>query len=474
MNHSCIVMLLAVLSAQAMAQTQTSTTKYEYDAMGNVIKVTNPNNAAAIQTHDELGRLKTRTDADGKTTRFIYNAQDQLIELQDARNVSTLYTFDGLGNLLRQESPDSGNTTFTVDAAGNMQSSTDAKGQTTRYTHDVLNRITRIDYHDGKAVTYVYDEGANARGRLSKISDDSGNIEYRYDGRGRVLSEIRSTRVNTIPASLSTTTISYLYDIAGRITSLTYPNGRIISYTRDSLGRISRIDTIKNGVSAPILSEVVYQPFGPAESYRNSAGQPYTRSFDLDGRITSYTLNNQTQAISYDAASRILGINQANNPARQASYGYDVLDRLISYTTPQLSQGFGWDATGNRTTQTTGANTSVYSYSSASNRLQQISGAQNQTILTDATGNITDNGRARFGYDTRGRMVSATTGNGQVQYLINALGQRVQKIVPGSGNQAATVTLYHYDLAGKLIAESTGNQETHYVYLDELPVAVIK
>lgn len=465
---------LALCALPTMAQTQNSTTRYEYDTLGNVSKIIDPNNMPTLQTFDELGRLKTRTDADGKVTQYGYNGQDRLTQVIDARSVGTLYSLDGLGNQLLLASPDSGNISQTFDAAGNVLTRTDAKQQVTRYSWDVLNRVLRILWHDGKALDFTYDVGTNAKGRLSRISDDDGSIAYSYDGRGRVLSEVRIIKVNSTPATSATTITSYQYDVAGRISAMTYPNGRSIIYTRDSLGRITQIDTSKNGVAATILSQVTYRPFGGVESYRNSAGQPNNRSFDLDGRITGYTLNNQVQVIEYDAASRIISINQAGNSARQAAYGYDNVDRLTSYLTPQLSQSFAHDAVGNRTSQTLGTANTAYTYGANSNRLTQVNGAQSKTIVMDANGSITDNGSAQFAYDVRGRMVSALTPAGQVLYQINALGQRVQKSLPGVGGKPNIVTLYHYDLAGKLIAEATGDLDTNYVYLDEIPVAVIK
>lgn len=464
----------AFFSCNALAQTQNGTTKYEYDAMGNVTKITNPNNAVSTQSYDALGRLVTQVDPNNASTTYVYDGQNRLIKVTDARNLSTLYTLDGLGNQLGLTSPDTGSTTTTVDLGGNVLTRTDAKGQTTSYSYDVLNRITRIVYHDGKAVNYIYDAGNNAKGRLTQITDDNGSIQYTYDARGRVLSETRVITVNSTPPSQVTSTTAYQYDALGRLSQLTYPNGRRLNYTRDSLGRITQIDTAKDGVNATILSQVVYRPFGGVQSYSNSAGQTYTRGFDLDGRITSYTLNNQVQAISYDAANRIISINQVNSTTQQASYGYDSLDRLTSYITPQLNQSFTYDTVGNRNTQTLGAATTNYSYSSTSNRLTQIAGSQTNSIVMDANGSTTHNGQAQFAYDTRGRMMSATTAAGQVLYHINALGQRVQKTLVGTNGSPNIVTLYHYDLAGKLLGEVTGNNDTSYVYLDDLPIAVIK
>ncbi|MFZ6676215.1 hypothetical protein [Undibacterium sp. Xuan67W] len=276
------------------------------------------------------------------------------------------------------------------------------------------------------------------------------------------------TRTITVNNSPVVRTTSYQYDNAGRLSLLIYPNGRRLSYTRDSMGRTTQIDTTKDGIASTLLSQVSYRPFGGVQGYLNSTGQAYTRGFDLDGRITSYTLNNQVQAISYDAANRIISINQVNSTTRQATYGYDTLDRLTSYLTPQASQSFTYDPVGNRNTQTVGAAATTYSYGTSSNRLTQVAGSQTSPIAMDANGSTTNNGTAQFTYDTRGRMITATTAAGVVQYQINALGQRVQKSSPAASTQ------YHYDQSGKLLSESSGGNDVDYVYLDDIPVVVLK
>lgn len=93
-------------------------------------------------------------------------------------------------------------------------------------------------------------------------------------------------------------------------------------------------------------------------------------------------------------------------------------------------------------------------------------------MTTDANGSVTNKGNASFNYDARGRMVSANTAIGLVTYTINSLGQRVRKVTP------TETTVFHYDMAGKLIAEATTTGSTtteqEYVYLGDMPVAVIK
>ncbi|UUZ47746.1 hypothetical protein LP420_32100 [Massilia sp. B-10] len=90
----------------------------------------------------------------------------------------------------------------------------------------------------------------------------------------------------------------------------------------------------------------------------------------------------------------------------------------------------------------------------------------------DANGSTTAKPGATFSYDVRGRMVSATTNIGLVTYTINSMGQRVRKVTP------TETVVFHYDQGGKLIAESTTaagvTKVQEYVYLGDLPVAVLK
>jgi YD repeat-containing protein len=457
---ACVIGMMSASLSQA--QTQNSTTNFVYDTLGNLTQVTDPLNHVTKYAYDALNRRSTITNATNAIARNSYDGLDQLTSVTDQRNVVTTYSIDGLGNLTQTSSADTGITVNTYDEVGNVKTSTDAKGQTTSYQYDVLNRVTSIAYSDGGAVSYQYDQGANAIGRLSSLSDSIGSISYAYDLHGRLLTETRVFGNGTYVTT-------YRYDEVGRLAGITYPSGRIIDYVRDAMGRISQISSTKGVEVLPLVTQVLYQPFGPAKAVTYGNGQQYQRGFDLDGRITSFTLGNQTQAITYDAASRITSIADQANAATGNTYGYDVLDRLTSYISPSVGQSYAYDAVGNRTQKSINSSVTNYGYPATSNRLNQ---AGAQAITTDANGSITSNIRNQFSYDARGRMVSATTSIGLVQYRINALGQRVQKTTPSQS------TVFHYDSGGKLISETTTvgttSSTVDYVYLGDLPVAVLK
>jgi YD repeat-containing protein len=451
---------------------QNQTTEYGYDDQGNVTSVKDPLNHTTVNQYDALNRVTQVTDPGLGVTQYAYNGLDALIQVTDPRNLVTGYVTDGLRNLIQRTSPDTGATQNTYDAAGNLLTQLDAKNQVTTYAYDALNRVTLVTFQDGSKQTYGYDQGANGIGRLSTITETNSSnqvtsvIAYAYDQHGRVTNETRT--VGGVQYA-----VGYHYDSGGHLDQLTYPSGRTVAYTFDSLGRISSMTTAKPGEPAlSVVSNVAYHPFGGVKSYTLGNGEQYTRSIDLDGRIASYTLGAQSFAIGYDAASRIAFISENGNPSNSNTYGYDALDRLTSAATQTTGYGYAYDAVGNRSSRIVGANTDTYAYSSTSNRIASITPQSGpvRNFTFDSNGSTSADGVNTYGYDTRGRMVSATSSIGTTTYQVNALGQRVRK----TNNQ--TDRFFHYYLRGHLIAETDpgGGLLREIIYLGDIPVGVVQ
>lgn len=441
------------------------TTIYTLDGQGDVTQLADPLSNRTYSTYDALNRLIKVTDPIGGITNYAYDSLDQLTQVTDPVGLITQYTIDGLGNVNQIQSPDTGITASTYDSAGNLLTKTDAKHQTTSYTYDALNRVTSIAYADPTlAVTFTYDQGTNGVGRLTGLTDNSGSTAYTYEIHGRLTSEIRT--IGGVPY-----TTAYSYDAAGRLASMTYPSGRQVSYTRDGDGRIKGVTTTQYGVVQTVLTGVAYRPFGPEQSFGFGNNQTYTRGYDQDGRVASFTLPNATLPLGYDAASRITSIPSTANPANVFTVGYDNLDRLTSFAGSGAAQSFIYDIVGNRTHQTINANSYTAAYAHTSNQIVSTTGPTPKTYTLDANGSIVNDTFYSYGYDARGRMNQSTNAAGATQYLVNAMGQRVEKSGPGGVN-----TVYHYDASGHLIAESdpTGKVQVEYIYLNDIPVGVLK
>ena len=445
------------------------TVYYEYDANGNLTKITDGLGHATVQQYDALNRLtqqqQPNPSAAGQlgTITTQYNAIDQVTGVTDPRSLTTSYSPNAFGNILNLTSPDTGATINTYDDAGNLKTKQDAKNQITTYSYDALNRLTQIQYADASLVNYSYDQGVNGAGHLTGITDSTGSITYSYDSLGHVTSEART--LNAI-----TYTTTYAYNSAGQLTGVAYPTGLVITYTYDNLGRINQVSSTKNGQTQILASNIVYQPFGGLQSFSFGNGASYNRAYDIDGRLTAYSLGAKTINLSYDDASRITAATDSINSTDTKTYLYDNLDRLVSFIAPTTNQGYGYDLTGNRTNLTVGANSYSNTIAPTSNRLTAMTGPTPKSNLFDNNGSITTSGTNQFTYDVRGRLVQATTPVGNVTYAVNALGQRVRKTI------GSISTIYHYDLQGQQIAETDvqGAVKQEVVYLGSIPLAVVQ
>lgn len=418
----------------AINTTQTGTTTYEYYSNGNLKNITDPSDQVTTNFYDALNRLKEVKDPDPGIIKYEYDGLDQLIKVTDPRNLVTQYNRDGLGNLNQQTSPDTGTGTSpnTYDAAGNVKTSTDARGKLTSYEYDALNRLTKITYADGKIVDYGYDQGpsANAIGQLTNITDPSGQTAWLYDAHGRV-----KQKTQTIGAK--TFTLLYNYDPThGWLTQITYPSGRIIVYGYDAARRVNSI-TVGTADSQPLLNTVLYQPFGPPASWSWGNGSAYSRSFYLDGRIKEFPLGTNKRTLTYDLAGRIHGFS-------------DSVPTPPSF--PNIHAALNVSASSNRLVSQTGSSPRTYTY--------------------DAAGNLESDGTNTYTFDAGGRLMQATAGGVSIQYKINGLGQRVEKI----GGSASGGRYFVYDGAGHLLGEYDANaspvQET--IWLGDTPVGVVK
>jgi RHS repeat-associated protein len=427
------------------------TTTFGYDNNGNQTAINAPLGRNTAQTYDELNRLKTVTDAESGLTTYGYNALDQLVSVTDPKGLTTAYTYDALGDLKQQVSPDTGVTTNTYDSDGNLTTSVDARSVTTTYGYDALNRVTSAAFGD-QTISYAYDAGTNGKGRLTSASDADHSLGWTYDSHGRVTSKQQTTGAITHAASYSFSN--------GLLTGLTTPSGQLITYGYTN-GQVTSISV--NGTV--VLSNVLYDPFGPVRQWTWGNGTLSARTFDQDGKITQLD-SAGLKTYSYDDAFRITGITDTTNSALSWSYGYDDLDRLTSATKTGTTLGYSYDANGNRLTQT-GTGASTFTVAANSNRLSNTSGALARTYAYDSAGNTTSYTGISFAYNNRGRMKSSTKSGVTTNYTYNALGQLIKK-----GSSA----LYYYDEAGHILGiyNGSGALTEEIVWLGDIPVATLR
>ena len=434
-------------------------TEFDYDLFGNQTDITDALNQVTQQEYDKLNRVDKIIDAENNNAQFKYDDRDNLIEVTDQRGIKTNYKYDSADNLIEEVSADAGTTAYAYDLASNLSQVIDARGVVTNLEYDAANRLTEVRFPNATAenITYGYDSGTNAVGRLSSIADITGQISYSYDHRGNVTQDARTIN------SLSYNT-DYSYDLADNIDTITYPSGRVLTYVRDSAGRITQI---KDG-STTIVDSVTYHPFGIATNWTYGNGLTQSFTIDSDGRVDTRVVLNGTTAIedwdfNYDAVHNIDNIVK---DSVTEDYDYDPVYRLDEQTPIGQSKiTYAYDGVGNRLSEAQNGNTKILTYDTTSNRLIDNDG---DVITYDNAGNrVSDtNGTRTFEYNAQNRMTKVeSSGTTLVEYAYNALGQRVQKDL-----QTHQIE-YVYDLNGRLIGEyDNGVMIREYVYLDGVPV----
>ena len=215
-------------------------------------------------------------------------------------------------------------------------------------------RLLTVTYPSATAenVTYTYDaiaSGNKGKGRLTGITDQSGSTAYVHDALGRISSETRVIGARTYVTS-------YSYDAASNLTGMTYPSGRIVSYTRNSLGHVTSATT-KANAAAPVFtaaSGIAWKPMSDLiTGMTHGNGLVTAAGYDLDYRLTSLLVQNGATLVSslayaYGDGINLTAVNDNVAPANTVSLGYTPANRLGSASGPWGNASYTYDAVGNR------------------------------------------------------------------------------------------------------------------------------
>jgi len=446
-----------------------NTTSYTYNSNGDLARTIDPRDPSPSspsvfteRSYDALGRVQQIIDALGGTSTSTYDVFDNVASFKDPKNVTTNYTSNGFGENTQESSPDTGLTLFSYDAAGNRQSKTDARGVTITYQYDFLNRPIVINYPTDTDAQFFYDEnssGQNGRGRLTRMIDESGVTLFMYDLRGNILSKTHSSTKGTYG-------VSYTYDGANNVASVTYPGGLVVAYSRNPAGGIQSVTMTSSGPPQTLATNVSYQPFGPLAALTLGNGLAEQRIYDLAGQLTSISTGAlQNESYSYDAAGNISQVSDLVHPSYARTYQYDVLNRLTLDTlsgAPGTVRQYVYDSNGNRTMPGLWPDHSTaYGTEANSNR---IDGA----AIHDAAGALTYISASGISYGVNGDHVLSDSGRPRLGRKYNGLGERTL-----SGN-----SVFLFGEPAQLLAKvdttsAVPNKFSAYVWLEGRPLALI-
>jgi RHS repeat-associated protein len=444
------------------------------DAMGNLIKVLEPNPA-------------NPTGSAWLVTSYTYNGLNQLTNVSMPRSNGTqsrTFSYTGL-DLTSATNPENGTVTYTYDNAHHMLTKTDAKQQQVHYNYDQYGRLTdvyryamingQLTEQPAQRVHYYYDSNpvesgfsSNANGRLAAVEmpDENANYgrvfyyEYSYSQSGRVSTQ-RMRVVGDIQGVSSPINFdaSYGWDQEGRMTSLNYPStGPQYSYRYDSLGRLSSLYEQGNGSPS---ATVTYGNAGQVLGMSYWAVSE-TRQYNSLLQMTRMTANafgttvmdNQYLYTAGQNNGRITSSVDGYLSNETVNYTYDALNRLTgaAATNGAWSQSYAYDGFGNLTDKTqNGGNVFQLTFDPATNHQNGVN--------YDANGNPTD-GKI---YDVENRIISEP---GYQQYTYDYRGKRITKLM------GSTTELYFYGIDGRKLATyqcAAGTQQNGYQFTCSSP-----
>ncbi|MEO6571633.1 MAG: hypothetical protein ABIO83_08805, partial [Ilumatobacteraceae bacterium] len=278
-------------------------------------------------------------------TLYDYDRLGRLVAVVDAAGARTAHTYDPLNEVTSTVTPDGGRVDRTFSPSGRLLTLRRANGATARYRYD-RDRLIGIDYSDTTPdVTYEWgDDGAteHAAGRMTRIVDGSMTRTYGYDADGNVVRETATMAANPFgtgggsnPGSQAT---RWTYDSLGRIATLTYPNGEVLTHDYDLGGRPTSLISAmpqsplynQYGVLVPrpdttivYVEAVRYDEFGEATFLRTGTGVESNFRFEPTRRFLSGISSGATATAQYD------GTTSAARPLQDLQYRFDAVGNVL-------------------------------------------------------------------------------------------------------------------------------------------------
>ncbi len=330
----------------------------QIDALGRMVKQFSD---IAEQTH----RTVKYNAGEEIATQFEYNGVGELMKVTDTDGNETSYTYDELGRKLSVEHPDVGLTTFEYDKMGNMLSKQTAnlrainKGFRINYRYD-YNRLVEIDYphNPWNKVQYTYGKRGDKHyrgGRLYLVQDASGGTELFFDEMGNVVKNIRTVLISQ--NDMRTFVSESEFDTWGRTRRLVYPDGEVVDFAYNHAGNLTSMQGRKSAREYPIITRQGYDERENRvyRKYGNGTEQVLDyeplRNHLTNSRVELNGVKLLDNAYKYDEVDNILSIvNSANIPdfglggSYSHSYQYDDLNRLVSASgeaeTPELKNSY--------------------------------------------------------------------------------------------------------------------------------------
>jgi len=505
-------------------------TTYSYDANGNQVSITDPNDLTTISQYDFRDRLIKVTDPLDDSTQYAYNRVGELIVETDAKNHDTTHAYDSLGREVSTTDRLDQTTSFAWNPLGMQASLTDAQNQTTSYQYDEftrlhltiwpdhqngtspgdqnygitkteydsLNRVLRTTDQLGDTIKHVYDAAGRllAKDYRTLANSPSGTIAdsdtFTFDATGRLLTAVSDRYTNTVTLNYDaagrkstesltisgqTYTSTTVYDAAGRVAKLTYPDASEVTRTHTARGQLATL-----ALDATTIDTRVYDNGGRMTSSSYNNGVSESRTYNDDNTLASINYTGAAIGnLSYTWDANKNKMSETIGGVMSGfgfTAGYDADDRLVSWDRADsaLDQSWNLSPVGNWNSFTENASTQVRTHSPAN----EILTAATEDVFHDPKGNTTlippvlrtstDPLKIKWDFDNKLRAADTNDDNtDDIFYKWDALGRRVGR------DDGTTNVVYFQDgqqtLADYTAGTSAASPTYKYVfasYIDEI------
>ena len=501
-----------------------ATTSYAYDAVGNVVSVTDPFGAVTKYAYDGAHRCTEVMNPDGSRVSYAYDGAGEVASMHVAKpgerlgRLACAWVRDRAGRCLTVKDYLAGENLARLgaqrSAAATVATATTTVGSANASATKTAGRssIGVLDGAESEADVYVQTTYvSDALGRLvrvdsaPKLGDEvSDTAFFAADNRVSAAGDASAAEVF---ASTGAWSLAYSYDADGNVVQRTTPYGSTV-YGYSPGGRIRSTQQVPAGVGVEESSSVGDKP-GAAEFAYDALG--YLERVQVGECISSWVRDTSGAVMGYteevlggadepsgSSSGVVQGVRVRRNPAGKITrvedtvkgswceYAYDASGRLIrAVSSDDVSVVWVYDPVGllmREETHQEGALVRVRAFSYVGERVQTVrlyealedgvsSAAPVAGVVEDLAGldasSLVCTGSIQYSYDVRGFRTEATDHTGAaVAWGWDALGslERVERINHSSDSL----------LGSHLSAASDGNSTVWFAAssVRNMPVAV--
>ena len=425
-------------------------TEFTYAGYGNVL----------TKTINKVNSSTTTLTAN----RYQYNADSKCINeefsAEDGSGSKTTFTFDINSKQVSHavtRTYDSGNSFTTnsevngYDALGQKVSVTNNQGQSERFTFNGDGLLVTKTLFDGSTTDLTYSADGQVTSEVWNNGSSQTTVTFDYDNAGRMIS-----------VTDTSDSLAYEYAADGSLKTITYPDGKVVTFTLDKYSRkVAQTD------ASGFVTKYAYN----AQNQLSSVTTPndtlnYTYYQDVSqntnfGAPESVELKNvYTETYAYD------GFNRRNSLQRVASQGGDVMLSETNTFSP-INQLLSTSLSSEMSSSKSLNHSRTFTYDGFCQlTLDTITDSGNKLVSKrsyayDANMNIvaktdTDGTETKYSYNNIEQLTSYTVGTGSPQQ--QTYDQNGKLLVDGDGRK------YTYDTQGFLVSVETSGGKQEYAY----------